>query len=132
MVARAEATTLLAWPAPESVHPALLELAAHPERAQALEPSAAAGSLAALASLQSALAILQGVLLARVVAQPMAASRQAAHVWLTPDEAGKIANVEPPRIYAWARGKKWASRPSKRCLRIAEEPFRQWLATRNQ
>jgi hypothetical protein len=48
---------------------------------------------------------------------------------LTPEEAASIVKVPVKRIYEWARGKKWASRPTKRCLRIEETGFRLWLTT---
>jgi hypothetical protein len=60
--------------------------------------------------------------------------------WLTPAAAAAIAGlpVATPgdsqrsvrRIYEWARGQKWASRPSRKCLRISEGAFRRWLASR--
>jgi hypothetical protein len=50
---------------------------------------------------------------------------------LTPEEAGEIARVSKRRIYAWATGQRWASRPSRGCLRIKETAFRNWLSTRN-
>ena len=62
----------------------------------------------------------------RVVA-PLAAT---AERWLTPAEAAAIAAVQVKRIYDWAQAKKWASRPSRRCLRINEAAFRAWLAGR--
>lgn len=49
---------------------------------------------------------------------------------LTPEQAATIAAVSVARVYAWARGARWASRPSRRCLRIAEHGFRRWLETR--
>lgn len=51
-------------------------------------------------------------------------------VWITPDRAAEIAAVPKRRVYEWARGKRWASRPSRRTLRISERGFRAWLATR--
>ena len=50
--------------------------------------------------------------------------------FITPAEAGRIADVPGKRIYDWARGKRWAHRPTKRCLRIDEKGFRSWLAAR--
>ncbi len=50
--------------------------------------------------------------------------------WITPDQAGAIAGVGRERIYSWARGQRWASRPSKRCLRISESGFQRWLQRR--
>jgi hypothetical protein len=47
---------------------------------------------------------------------------------LTAEEAAGIAKVPVKRIYEWARKKTWASRPTKRCLRIDEAGFRRWLA----
>jgi hypothetical protein len=51
-------------------------------------------------------------------------------MWITPDRAAEIAAVPKRRVYEWARGKRWASRPSRKTLRIAERGFRAWLATR--
>ena len=50
--------------------------------------------------------------------------------WITPEQAAAMAGVKVKRIYEWARGQRWASRPTKRCLRIEEAGFRRWLATR--
>jgi hypothetical protein len=52
-------------------------------------------------------------------------------LWITPDRAAAIATVPKRRIYDCARGKRWASRPSRRTLRISERAFRAWLATRH-
>ena len=49
---------------------------------------------------------------------------------ITPAEAGRIAGVPDKRIYDWARGKRWAHRPTRRCLRIDEAGFRRWLESR--
>lgn len=59
--------------------------------------------------------------------QPDAAS---ADRLLTPDEAASIAGVKVTRIYAWARGQRWACRPSRKCLRVSESAFRRWLRSR--
>jgi len=64
--------------------------------------------------------------------------QQAEHEqWITPAEAARIACVRTKdgapniaRIYAWACGQRWASRPSRRCLRINAAGFRRWLASR--
>ncbi len=50
--------------------------------------------------------------------------------FITPAEAGRIADVPDKRIYDWARGKRWAHRPTKRCLRIDEMGFRRWFEAR--
>jgi hypothetical protein len=60
--------------------------------------------------------------------------------WLTPVEAAAIAGLptgtdvererSARRIYSWARGKRWAARPSRRCLRVDERAFRRWLGAR--
>ena len=50
--------------------------------------------------------------------------------FITPAEAGRIADVPDKRIYDWARGKRWAHRPTRRCVRIDEKGFRQWLSAR--
>ncbi len=49
---------------------------------------------------------------------------------ITPEDAARIASVPAKRVYDWARGKRWAHRPTKRCLRIDEKGFRSWLAAR--
>ncbi len=49
---------------------------------------------------------------------------------LTPDEAAAIAGVKVTRIYAWARGQRWACRLSRKCLRVSEPAFRRWLRSR--
>jgi hypothetical protein len=51
-------------------------------------------------------------------------------VWITPDRAAEIAAVPKRRVYKWARGKRWASRLSRKTLRISERGFRAWLAMR--
>lgn len=66
--------------------------------------------------------------------------RDEADVWITPEAAAVIAGLPTAasgdtrrsirRIYEWARGQRWASRPSRKCLRISERGFRRWLATR--
>jgi hypothetical protein len=69
---------------------------------------------------------------------PQALERPAdAEQWITPDEAARIACVwtkdgapNVGRIYAWAAGQRWASRPSRRCLRINAAGFKRWLASR--
>jgi len=50
---------------------------------------------------------------------------------LTPEQASQIAGVPKTRIYSWARGKRWACRPSRKCLRIYERKFRRWLEARS-
>jgi hypothetical protein len=50
--------------------------------------------------------------------------------WITAMEAAAIACVGKKCIYEWAQGKRWASRPTRRCLRINEAGFRSWLANR--
>lgn len=60
-------------------------------------------------------------------AQPV---REEAERLLTPEQAAEVAAVPVARIYSWARGARWAQRPSRRCLRISERSFRRWLASR--
>jgi hypothetical protein len=56
--------------------------------------------------------------------------------FLTPVEAAQLAGLPDPegrgrrRIYEWARGQRWAVRPSRKTLRVSEAAFRQWLMTR--
>jgi hypothetical protein len=49
---------------------------------------------------------------------------------ITPDRAAEIAAVSRRRVYEWARGERWASRPSRKTLRISERGFRAWIAAR--
>lgn len=49
---------------------------------------------------------------------------------LKPEDAATIAHVNVGQIYAWSKGQRWASRPSKRCIRISEAGFRRWLAAK--
>jgi hypothetical protein len=61
--------------------------------------------------------------------------------WIRPERAAEIAGepIDTPeakrravrRIYAWAQGQRWASRPTRRCLRIEEAGFRRWLKNRH-
>jgi len=66
---------------------------------------------------------------ARLVPEPKAPAAEP-ETWITPDRAAEIASVSRKRIYGWARGKKWAFRPTRKTLRIAEKGFRAWLAAR--
>jgi hypothetical protein len=50
--------------------------------------------------------------------------------WITASEAAGIPGVKVEQIYTWAKGQRWASRPSRRCLRINEAGFRRWLTAR--
>jgi hypothetical protein len=61
---------------------------------------------------------------------PAASAAEPAPSWITPEDAATIASVPVRRIYKWADGQRWASRPSRKCLRIDEAGFRRWLATR--
>ena len=90
--------------------------------AQAEDLPALAGRLHA-AQLAAEMRVRQ---LEKVVAPAPAVAER----WLTPAEAAAIAAVQVKRIYDWAQAKKWASRPSRRCLRINEAGFRAWLAGR--
>ena len=55
-----------------------------------------------------------------------------AEVWITPQQAAKIASIEVRTLYDWAANKPWASRKTKRCLRIDERGFRRWLSARTR
>ena len=48
--------------------------------------------------------------------------------WIKAKAAAAIARVSVDRIYVWAQGQRWASRPTSRTLRIEEGAFRRWLA----
>jgi hypothetical protein len=53
-----------------------------------------------------------------------------ASAWIPPGAAAEIAAVSVKRIYEWARKASWASRPTKRCLRVNEAAFRTWISRR--
>jgi hypothetical protein len=66
-------------------------------------------------------------------------STEDAERWLSPEQAAELAKLPMAegkrhrslkRLYAWAKGKPWASNPTGRYLRIHERRFRAWLATR--
>jgi hypothetical protein len=79
------------------------------------------------AALEAARVRLQQRLLGDAARVPAPATSGATR-WIT--AAALIANVSTKTIYEWAVGKRWASRPSRRCLRIDEAGFRSWLASR--
>jgi hypothetical protein len=73
------------------------------------------------------------VLLALRLAVPHAAPQpETPERWITPDAAAGIAGISVAVIYSWAKGQRWASRPSRRCLRIEETAFRRWLASKGR
>jgi hypothetical protein len=82
------------------------------------------------------LAQAQAVALARLTAAPTAAvsvnghAEAAPETWIGAKQAAGIAGVSVKTLYEWARGQRWANRPTKRSLRIAESGFRRWLASR--
>jgi hypothetical protein len=82
------------------------------------------------------LATLSALAHARLAAPPRPAATRAAlsdgpaDRLLKAGDAAAIASVPVKRVYEWARNQKWASRPTKRCLRIDERGFREWLRRR--
>jgi hypothetical protein len=62
------------------------------------------------------------------VPTPVIVKREDSSDLITPEDAATIARVPVRRIYAWAKGARWASRPSRKCLRVDERGFRRWLA----
>lgn len=103
-----------------------------PEDVARLDAEVAQAPRAELPAWVGALARLHAVALARLTGggQPMIPPPEEPDRLLTPEQAAALARVKPSRIYAWARGQRWASRPSRRCLRIHEAGFRRWLASR--
>ncbi len=91
-----------------------------------------------LPALVGALARLQALALARLSgpSQPVRSESASEDRLLTPTEAARVANLPDPdgrgrrRIYEWARGQRWATRPSRKTLRVSEQGFRRWLMTR--
>ena len=49
---------------------------------------------------------------------------------LKPEQAADIAGVSVGQIYSWSKNQRWASRPSRRCVRINEAGFRRWLTAK--
>jgi hypothetical protein len=84
---------------------------------------------AAPAELVSLGAEIQGRGLVALVAEKNAPPPAPPSRFITPDDAADIAGVPAKRIYDWARKQPWAHRPTKRCLRIDEAGFREWLAS---
>lgn len=81
-----------------------------------------------LAALVAGMEIAQ----ARLVSTNATAPTIAGHAdqpngYITPEGAAKLMGVPRRRIYALAKGKKWALRVSRKCLRIDEAGFRRWL-----
>jgi hypothetical protein len=65
----------------------------------------------------------------RAAAPAPAALAREADVWIDAAAAASIAGVSKKVVYDWAArsGSRWASRPSRRCLRVNERAFRAWL-----
>jgi hypothetical protein len=64
------------------------------------------------------------------VAARMAPSHPGAQRWLTVEEGADVAQVPIRRIRAWARragAEAWATRPTRKTLRINEAAFLAWL-----
>lgn len=90
------------------------------------------------------LAKAQALVLARLMSPPQNGQPQQEPpgALITPEDAATIAGLpmDTPedrkrsvrRIYSWAAGTgiRWASRPSRKCLRISEPGFRRWLEAR--
>jgi hypothetical protein len=73
---------------------------------------------------------LQGRAFAAVTATKKADPPAPPARFIAPDQAATIAGVPAKRVYDWARNQRWAHRPTRRCLRIDEAAFRNWLASR--
>src|SRR5262245_3202203 len=71
---------------------------------------------AVLAEAQAAVALRLALAQQRPTVE--AAPRAIETNWLKPEDAAAIAGVPVKRLYSWAQGKRWASRPSRKCLRI--------------
>jgi hypothetical protein len=101
--------------------------------ARALLRAVIGASPAELPALVGALAQAQAVALARLTTPAVLSTPPAPGDlgrWITADEAAAIAAVSRKCVYEWAQGRRWASRPTRRCLRIDEAGFRSWLANR--
>lgn len=88
-----------------------------------------------LARLRGILTEADSIALARIIVAPAqngnGQEAEPEKLW-TPEQAARIACVPVDRIYSWAKGEKWASRPSSRCLRIEGKGFRRWLQARGR
>jgi hypothetical protein len=114
---------------PEQQHPSSFAVIDFP-KLRALIESGSSGVVDVRADLHRALAELDWNAQRRL---PVPIAPTEAVRWLTPEQASKVVpDVSVAQIYAWAKGQKWASRPSKRCLRINEAAFRNWLAARQE
>jgi hypothetical protein len=96
-----------------------------------IEAEAAQAPRERLAVLVGALERIRAIAWARLTSSAAEPSDTDRPRWISPGEAATIAGVTTRVIYEWSRGKKWASRPSRRCLRLDESGFRSWLAARN-
>ncbi len=100
--------------------------------------SGSSGVVDVRADLHRALAEMDWNAQRRPAVQPI--TQPEAERLLTPEQVVEIAGLPREtsdetrrsiaRIYSWAKGQKWAVRPSRRCLRINEGAFRKWLSAR--
>ena len=106
----------------------LRDLLGRPAAAADLTPTEAAAALVEVATITVALA-------ARVQAAPEAAvppTDAPDDMWITTDEAARLAGVSRRVVYGWSRRRDWSrftARPSRKVLRIKRAAFEQWLAT---
>jgi hypothetical protein len=77
------------------------------------------------------LAELEAMARLRIATASSAPESTTAVQWLTPERAAEVAGVTARRVYRWAArpGVRWASRLSRKCLRVREDLFTAWLAT---
>lgn len=70
---------------------------------------------------------------ARLAAIAVRLGSSAPDSYLTVEEASMVAKVRKRRIWEWSRARSatWAHHVGQRQLRIAEAPFRAWLANRD-
>lgn len=78
-----------------------------------------------------------GQLLQHLAEEAEAAQEAAASVgrevrWISADQAAAICGqgITRKQVYRWAKGKRWAARPSSRRLMVDEVGFRKWLVAR--
>lgn len=84
-----------------------------------------------LPSLVGKLAEAQAVAMARL-SSANTTHTPGAERWIKPQAAAEIAGIEVRTLYDWSLDQPWASRKTKRTLRIEEFAFRRWLAARKR
>jgi hypothetical protein len=84
-----------------------------------------------LPKIRGVLMELDALVLGRLLqANPVSTTTPTEERWLTPEQAAEILCVPVDRVYDLARGKRWANKVTRKCLRIQEAQFRAWIRNR--